>query len=234
MKVDSHTEGDDPFFHFPATVLQQALSHHTDEDLKLFLESWEELPVDRYMNDGGEYRRRRYGSFHFVDDQLVPDLTTVFFQSTQVNSMHGGMRRQFSELSESVRASGVLHSVVDHFLNRLPGEFDRSTGGVGVHQIRILATRDETGLPTPEGVHRDGHHYVAQALVRRTDIEGGASWLYDLGGLPRFTTTLREPFESIVLDDRRVLHGVSAVQPAQGTHQGVRDMLLIDFFPRQA
>lgn len=37
-----------------------------------------------------------------------------------------------------------------------------------------------------------------------------------------------------MIDDRRVFHGVSAIEPASGVRQGVRDMLLIDYFPLPA
>lgn len=69
-------------------------------------------------------------------------------------------------------AGGVLHTLIRFFAERVPGDLDPATTGVGVHQIRITATRDAKGLPAPEGVHEDGHHYVAQVLMRRTDVQG--------------------------------------------------------------
>ncbi|MGW7329622.1 2OG-Fe dioxygenase family protein [Streptomyces sp. NPDC054840] len=211
--------------------LKEALNNHSADQIKLFLESWEDLPVDAYMKDGADYRRRRHGSFRFADGDLVAEPPRAFHQSAQVNSLHGGVDRHFPPLVAEVAAGGVLHTLIRFFAERLPGDFDPATSGVGVHQIRITATRDAKGLPAPEGVHEDGHHYVAQVLMRRADVEGGESQLYDRDRRPIYSTTLLQPFESIVIDDRRVFHGVSAIEPADGVRQGVRDMLLIDYFP---
>jgi hypothetical protein len=66
----------------------------------------------------------------------------------------------------------------------------------------------------------------------RADARGGGPPLHDRD---RRTTTPR-PFAPILTDDRpddrRVLHGVSATEPADGVREGVRDMLLSDHFPR--
>ncbi|WP_051773414.1 2OG-Fe dioxygenase family protein [Streptomyces sp. NRRL S-237] len=221
----------DPYRYFSEIDLKQALDIHSADRIKLFLESWEDLPVDAYMKDGADYRRRRHGSFRFADGALRLEAPRAFHQSAEVNSLHGGVDRHFPPLADDVAAEGVLHTLIHFFAERLPGDFDPATSGVGVHQIRITATRDAKGLPAPEGVHEDGHHYVAQVLMRRTDVEGGRSQLYDRDRKPIYSTTLLQPFESIVIDDRRVFHGVSAIEPAAGVRQGVRDMLLIDFFP---
>ncbi|UQA93718.1 2OG-Fe dioxygenase family protein [Streptomyces halobius] len=230
-RIDNYPSA--PYQYFPATDLKQDLAAHSDEQLKLFLESWENLPVDAYMKDGADYRRRRYGSFHFSDGELVADPPGAFHQTEQINSLHGGIDRHFPPLTESTLEAGVLQSLIRFFMKRLPGEFDPTTSGVGVHQIRITATRDAKGLPAPEGVHEDGHHYVAQVLMRRTDVDGGESQLFDRDHQPLYRTTLLDEFEAVVIDDRRVFHGVSAIRPAAGVRQGVRDMLLIDYFPLQ-
>ncbi|MFF7749550.1 2OG-Fe dioxygenase family protein [Streptomyces sp. NPDC007971] len=220
-----------PFLHIPAADLLQALASHTEEDLKVFREAWEDLPVDAYLKDGADYRRRRYGSFRGVD-RLAPDTQGAFHQSVEVNALHGGVDRHFPPLAEEFASSGVLRTLVSALADRLPGAFDRETGGVGIHQIRIVATRDAQGLPAPEGVHEDGHHFVAQVFMGRSGVQGGASQIYDREHRPLLRTTLTEPFETIVIDDRRVFHGVDAIEPADGHRFGIRDMLLVDFFPR--
>jgi hypothetical protein len=40
---------------------------------------------------------------------------------------------------------------------------------------------------------------------------------------------MREPLDSFILEDPRVLHGVTPVHSADGRAQGVRDLLGIDF-----
>ncbi len=40
---------------------------------------------------------------------------------------------------------------------------------VGLHQIRVLATPDAPGRPTPEGRHRDGHDFIGMHLIGRVN-----------------------------------------------------------------
>jgi hypothetical protein len=220
-----------PYLHISAADMLRALAGHSEEELKAFRETWEDLPVDAYLKDGADYRRRRYGAFRGVD-RMEPDGPGAFHQSVEVNALHGGIDRHFPPLAEEFATSRVLRTLVAALADRLPGAFDRESGGVGVHQIRITATRDAEGLPAPEGVHEDGHHFVAQVFMGRTGVQGGTSQIYDREHRPLLRTTLTEPFETIVIDDRRVFHGVDAIEPADGHRTGVRDMLLVDFFPR--
>ena len=219
------------FLHLPADEVRELLSRHTEQDLKLFRESWEELPADGYLPDGADYRRRRYGCFAGVDE-MAERSDATFFQTSEVNSVSGGISRSFPPLTPDLtRPGSVLRTLVGRLADVLPGPFDRERGGVGVHQIRVTASRGGHGLPTPEGVHEDGHHYVAQVFMGRHGVVGGVSHIFDRERRPLLTATLTEPFEAIVIDDRRVFHSVEPIEPAPGFDRGGRDMLLIDFFP---
>ncbi|MFD4543750.1 2OG-Fe dioxygenase family protein [Streptomyces bauhiniae] len=220
-----------PFLHSSPALLVEALADCPPHAIKEFIGSWEDLPVDAYLKGGASYRQRRYGRFRLANQQLVPAGPTVFEQSAEVNALFGGVERHFEPIVGAVASSAVLRNIVLTFLDNLPGEIDLATAGIGVHQIRVIAGRDESSMPAPEGVHEDGHDFVAQVLINREGVVGGESQLYDRDKQPIFRTTLLEPFESIVIADRRVFHGVSAITPAEDAHRGVRDMMLIDFFP---
>lgn len=166
--------GTTPFRHFSPTLLRRALARHAEWERKEFISSWEDLPVDAYLKGGATFRRRRYSQFHLADGRLVPSGQIVFEQSKEVNSLFGGVQRQFEPLREDVAASALLETVVFTFLDNLPGEIDRSDAAIGVHQIRITASRDEASLPAPEGIHEDGHHFVAQVLINREGVTGAS------------------------------------------------------------
>ncbi|RSS51060.1 FAD-binding protein [Streptomyces sp. WAC07061] len=151
------------------------------------------MPVDAYMKDGADYRRRRHGLFHFSGGEIVQDPPRAFHQSAEVNSLHGGVDRHFPPLAAEVAAGGVLHTLIRFFAERVPGDLDPATTGVGVHQIRITATRDAKGLPAPEGVHEDGHHYVAQVLMRRTDVRTRTAYTSDASIYRVMPTAVLEP-----------------------------------------
>ncbi|MFI9240496.1 2OG-Fe dioxygenase family protein [Streptomyces sp. NPDC053079] len=222
-----------PFTHHPPGLLMAALGRIPRESVTEFTESWNDLPADVHLGAATPYRFRRYGRFRIVGDRLEPLPHVAFFQDRAVNRVSGGVDRMFAPLYEAVAAGAALHTVVRTLWERLPGP-RAGIDTCGVHQIRVTATGDTEGHPTPEGIHRDGHSYVAQVLIRRENVRGAESCLYDLRERPLHRASLTEPLESIVLDDRRVLHGVSPLLPAPGARRGVRDMLLVDFFPADA
>ncbi|MEU5419250.1 2OG-Fe dioxygenase family protein [Streptomyces sp. NPDC020667] len=219
-----------PFTHFGPEMLTAALDGLPADAVATFAASWDGLPADAHLGTDRPYRFRRYGSFRIAGDRLAPLPHAAFFQDRSVNRVHGGVERLFAPLEEAVAAGEVLRTVVRALHERLPGP-RAGIDTCGVHQIRVTATVRAEGHPAPEGVHRDGHAYVAQVLIRRRDVRGAESCLYDLQERPVHRALLTAPLETIVLDDRRVLHGVSPVRPAPGTDRGVRDMLLVDFFP---
>jgi hypothetical protein len=92
------------------------------------------------------------------------------------------------------------------------------------HQFRIDTT-DGIGRPTPEGAHRDGVDLVAVFLVDREGIKGGETRVFEAAGPNGQRFTLTEPWSLLLLDDARVIHESTPIQPlAAGGH---RDTLVI-------
>ena len=85
------------------------------------------------------------------------------------------------------------------------------------------------GLPTPEGLHRDGVDRVLVQLVARHNVIGGVTRITDQAGGTLDRTTLTAPGDLYLLDDRRVLHEVSPVRPADPARPGWRDVLVVTF-----
>ncbi|MFI1968739.1 2OG-Fe dioxygenase family protein [Streptomyces cinnamoneus] len=218
-----------PFTHHTPALLTAALGRIPPDSVAEFTGSWNDLPADTHVAADPPYRFRRYGRFRVGDGLLEPLPHVPFFQDRAVNKVHGGVARMFAPLDGGVAQGAALRTVVRTLWEHLPGP---RTGidTCGIHQIRVTATPDAEGLPAPEGVHQDGHCYVAQVLIGRADVRGAESCLYDLDRTPVYRASLESPWETIVLDDRRVLHGVSPLTPTPGARTGVRDMLLVDFF----
>jgi len=92
------------------------------------------------------------------------------------------------------------------------------------HQFRIDTT-DGIGRPTPEGAHRDGVDFVAVFLVARKGLKGGETRVFDASGPQGQRFTLSQPWSLLLLDDERVIHESTPIQPvAEGAH---RDTLVI-------
>ena len=100
---------------------------------------------------------------------------------------------------------------------------------VEVHQFRIEARATEAGRPTPEGTHRDGVDFVLVLMVRRRNVRSGETSVHDLNGLTLGSFTLTDPFDAALVDDRRVMHGVTAVEPVDPADVGYRDVLVVTF-----
>ena len=83
---------------------------------------------------------------------------------------------------------------------------------VEAHQFRIDTT-DGIGRPTPEGAHRDGVDLVAVFLVARHDIKGGETRVFEAEGPNGRRFTLAEPWSVLLLDDARVIHESTPIQP---------------------
>ena len=95
---------------------------------------------------------------------------------------------------------------------------------IEAHQFRIDTT-DGIGRPTPEGAHRDGVDFVAVFMVNRVGIKGGETRVFDANGPQGERFTLSEPWSLMLLDDTRMIHESTPIQPlAEGGH---RDTLVL-------
>jgi hypothetical protein len=103
---------------------------------------------------------------------------------------------------------------------------------IETHQFRIEARTGESGLPTPEGSHRDGVDYVLVLLIRRQNIQSGVTTVQGADGADLGSFTLAAPFEAALVDDHRVFHGVTAVEPVDAALPAYRDVLVVTFRSR--
>ncbi|MEU2034343.1 2OG-Fe dioxygenase family protein [Nocardia amamiensis] len=198
-----------------------------------FRTHWETLCADRYASEEGTQRLRRYGWFSFTAAtaqlELLPQVS--FVQPENSNPLYVGVDRTFEPLTESFMADPVFRAVL-RLLGRLATALDDPpVWNAKVHPFRVIASADAEGLPTPEGLHRDGVTLVSSLLVGRQNAAGGESSVLDQEGTPLLTTTLREPGDLLIGDDRRTLHSVSPVHPVDRSRPAYRDVLVVTFAP---
>jgi len=194
-------------------------------------EWWNSLPRDQYLRDGGHYRSRRHSCF--VQAFPAGALTAVphrpHWQPTSYNALHGGLERWFEPIApEVVRAAvwtELLTSIGSLFAQLRPVE----RWFIEAHQFRI-DTAGGIGRPTPEGAHRDGVDFVALLLVQRRNVRGGETHVFDANGPSGFRFTMEEPWSLLLMDDARVIHETTPIQP-EG-EQGVRDTLVLTYRAR--
>lgn len=201
------------------------------EDWDAFARSWQRLHLDRYMADGGRYRRRRFAVFasgRTGGFRLRPD--QPHWQSRDYNHLNGGIARWFEPLEADLLQGKSLTTVLRWF-RRLCSDLapDASAWHVEVHQFRIEAGPGLAGQPTPEGMHRDGVDFVLVLMIGRDNIREGTTAIHALDGAPLGSFTLARPFDAAIVEDVRVFHGVTAVEPVDPARPAARDVLVVTF-----
>jgi hypothetical protein len=195
-------------------------------DLAALGASWQRLQPDAYLKDGGKYRKRRHASY-VVDAHNAQTVQTMphraHWQPVEYNALHGGMERWFEPIEAAthtpawtalLRWMGMLASQ----LRSLQPWYTEA------HQFRI-DTEGGIGRPTPEGAHRDGVDLVAVFLVAREGVKGGETRVFEADGPSGQRFTLTEPWSVLLLDDARVIHETTPIQPT--ADNAYRDTLVV-------
>jgi hypothetical protein len=200
-------------------------------DWPRFAASWNDLGLDTYMADGGRYRRRRHATFSITPDGTITRRPhRPHFQGLDYNVLNGGIARWFEPIVPEIGSGPSMHAILD-FCRMLFGALSAAVGAwdVEVHQFRIEAREDEQGRPTPEGVHHDGVDYVLVLLVDRRNIVSGTTTIHDAGGRQVGSFTLTDPLDAALVEDARVSHGVTPVEPIDPAAPACRDVLVVTF-----
>jgi len=207
----------------------QSLAQVDGEALDAMRASWSALPPDTYLRDGGRYRRRRHSCF-VVEGPLVTQVAhRAHWQPLEYNALHGGLERWFEPMDAAIVAQPAWTAL----LRSLAGVCSSLKGTqpwfVEAHQFRI-DTADGIGRPTPEGAHRDGVDFVVVALVDRAGVKGGETRVFDANGPSGSRFTMTEPWTALMLDDERVIHETTPIQPIDAAQPGGhRDTLVLTF-----
>jgi hypothetical protein len=194
--------------------------------LDALLPSWDDLRADAYLKDGGRYRQRRHSCFIAEAEVLRQVPHRMHWQSEDYNALHGGMERWFEPMDPGV----VAQPAWGRLLLSLAGVCSRRRAvprwHIEAHQFRIDTT-DGLGRPTPEGAHRDGVDFVAVFVLARHGIKGGETRVFQADGPDGQRFTLSEPWSLLLLDDARMIHESTPIQPLDA--HGHRDTLVLTY-----
>jgi hypothetical protein len=210
-----------------ADAMREQLDAASLADWPAFTASWDALAPDAYLATVGRHRRRRHAVFSADAQGVRREAHQPHYQSKTYNALQGDIERWF----EPITADGPsLRRILDFchgFFGGLAPQVDR--WHVEAHQFRIEARAGEAGEPTPEGVHRDGVDFVLVLLIDRSNIERGTTTIHAADGELLGSFTLTHPFDAALVDDARVLHGVTPVTPLDPARPAHRDVLVVTF-----
>lgn len=215
------------YVHLSAAAARESLGVDT-AGLDALRASWEELPRDTYLRDGGSYRARRHSCF--VQTPGAGGLEAVahrpHWQPTAYNALHGGLERWFEPVTPAVSGSAAWRGLVSAIGELFAAVRPVERWYIEAHQFRI-DTAHGIGRPTPEGAHRDGVDFVALVLIGRSGVQGGETRVFDAHGASGVRFTMSEPWSMLLLDDARVIHETTPIRSPD--QRGVRDTLVLTY-----
>ncbi len=193
--------------------------------------SWEHLPPDAHLKDGGHYRKRRHACF--VHDPASGHLAQAphraHWQPTDYNALHGGFERWFEPVEAGVASAPAWQALLSALGALFAQVRPVSRWFIEAHQFRI-DTAGGVGRPTPEGAHRDGVDFVVVMLMARQNVKGGETRVFDANGPHGLRFVMQEPLTTLLLDDARVIHETTPILPVSGgTGDGHRDTLVLTY-----
>lgn len=188
---------------------------------------WDDLPPDQYLRDGGRYRRRRHGSFVVQGDEVQAQPHRAHWQPVAYNALHGGIERWFEPLQPGLTADPRWAQLLRALARVADGLHPGTARWYTEAHVFRIDTTDGIGRPTPEGAHRDGVDLVAVLLAGRHQVKGGETRVFDLRGPQGVRFTLEQPFSVLLLDDTRVIHESTPIQPLVAGQPAHRDTLVI-------
>jgi hypothetical protein len=181
-------------------------------DWEAFGASWNRLPHDGYMADGGRYRRRRHATFAISRSGRIERRPhQPHYQSRDYNPLNGGVVRWFEPIEDAVATGPTMVAVL----------------GLCARTFDALAPAEVASWP--EGRHQDGVDYVLVLMVRRHNVESGTTTLHTVEGREIGSFTLQQPLDTVLIDDARITHGVTPVRPLDPAEPAYRDVLVVTF-----
>lgn len=201
------------------------------ESFEAFRKNWDSLVLDEYLPQSYGTRYRRHGRFLYDPSgdgfQIMP--SGSYLQTRDANILMGGIRRTFAPLQPSSLDNQFFGTLLAYNVNQLRLS-SQSRWMINVHFVRIPSTPDQAGYPCPEGIHRDGFQLISIHLIKKSNIRGDLTTLYDINRRPLLSTTLELPLDSIYVDDGIILHYTDPFFSEEAGN-GLRDMLLLSYHP---
>jgi len=194
--------------------------------LDAWLPFWDRLPPDGYLLDGGKYRQRRHGLFIVDGERVSAQPPRPHWQPLDYNALHGGIQRHFEPIEPALAADPAWARLLVAIAARASALKGARPWYVEAHPFRI-DTANGIGRPTPEGAHRDGVDLVSVTLVARHGIKGGESRVFQADASAGLRFTLTQPWTTLLLDDARVIHETTPIQPLKAGAKGYRDTLVL-------
>lgn len=192
--------------------------------------SWADLEVDQYLLKLGSFRRRRH-AVYALDGQSSPRRLAhrPHIQARHYNQLFGGVERWFAPVRPDIGEHPVVQGLLQFGQRCFAALAGHDRWQCELHQFRIEAALNTQGLPTPEGMHRDGVDFVLVGLIARQNVAAGETEVYTDDGQCMARFALEQPLDTVLLDDQRLRHGVTPVTVIDPSLPAFRDVVVITY-----
>ena len=190
-------------------------------NLEILQNSFNDLPIDKYYNNK---RLRAFSLLKIENDiNIVGNLN--FYQSSHYNNYNGNINREYENISTTILNNECFKNIIFIFNDIVSNEIKQENKFVQIHKIRVYANKDSTNL-IPEGIHQDGYNMIAICCIKRENIKGGVSRIYDIDKNIIYSKEL-EQGEMIVINDMKYYHDVTNIELVDSTKSGYRDVIVL-------
>ncbi len=192
---------------------------------------WETLPPDEFLKDGGRYRFRRHASFTVTEGAVVQVPHTARTGSrVKYNALHGGMERWFAPMLESHLRAGSVGAA-----DCQAGAAVAATACPLIRMHHAMWRRTNFALTRP-AVLAARHPKVRTEMAwiwwrcfwwGARASKAGETRVFEATGPSGLRFTLTEPWSLMLLDDARMIHESTPIQPLSDSERGARDTLVV-------
>jgi len=170
-------------------------------DVEALTDSFDLLPVDKYLRSGT--RRRRFSWFAGTPQNPVRLPHKLFYQTEKYEG-RPDIHREFDEIDSSVYNHSSFQNIIEVYV-RITG-INMANTPIEIHQLRVSCGDGFDGNPSPEGVHRDGCHYLGVFVINRDGVVGGETSVHFNKTDGPIYSEILSPGQFLVCDDEKVMH----------------------------
>ncbi len=185
-------------------------------------DSFNHLKIDNYYLNK---RKRAFSLLEIGNEtvKIVGDLN--FYQSNCYNNFNGNILRTYQNISSTLLNDQSFKNMVFEFNKKVNEEYKLINKYIQIHQIRVYADEQPINL-IPEGIHQDGFNIIGLYCVKRENIKGGISNIYDNKKNKIYSRELSQG-DMIIINDTRLYHDVSNIELVDKEQIGYRDIFVL-------
>ena len=128
--------------------------------------SFDKLPVDPFqVSLKKPFRYRKFTNVKFKNHSFDSYLDGSFYQTQKINRYVGGKLRIYKSIDKL-----VIDEIILLFKKEFQSNLKFKSYELGIHQIRIISSKDIVGYPVPEGWHKDGFDFVILLNINTKNI----------------------------------------------------------------